>query len=235
LSEVIEYLKFLQDIGIEELPLMKSYSAYSSATNGKQATDVETAFKLMKKEVENCNKCQLGKLRTNAVFGEGNRNTDLMFIGEGPGFDEDRTGLPFVGKAGELLTKIINAIGLSRDDVFIANIIKCRPPGNRDPLPEEIESCRPFIDKQIELIKPKVICTLGRYSTQTLLNTTQGITKIRGQFANFNGIKVMPTYHPAYLLRNPSAKKDVWQDVQAIRDYLKENSNIYELTNYGKN
>ncbi len=233
MSEVIEYLKFLQDIGVEELPVIKNNPENKPLTTSN--ADIDSIFKIMQKEVEVCRKCQLGSLRTNAVFGEGNNKTDLMFIGEGPGFDEDRTGRPFVGKAGELLTKIINAMGLSREDVFIANIIKCRPPGNRDPLPDEIESCRPFIDKQIELIKPKVICTLGRYSSQTLLNTSMGITKLRGQFVDYNGIKVMPTYHPAFLLRNPSAKKEVWQDMQAIMDYLKENSDIYELTGYGKN
>lgn len=245
MKETSDYLKFLDDIGIKELPIIKNEKKIISNTETEKTTEsiekkkiienVDEYFKKMRIEVNECRKCPLGELRTNAVFGEGNYKTDLMFIGEGPGFDEDKTGQPFVGKAGNLLTKIINAMGLSREDVFISNIIKCRPPENRDPLPEEISCCRPFIDKQIELINPKVICTLGRYSTQTLLNYTRSITKMRGQFIDFKGIKVMPTFHPAYLLRSPSAKKDVWKDVQTIRDYLLEHSDIYKTTTYGQN
>lgn len=237
MNEIKDYLKFLDDIGINEIPVVKSNEKIESEPtieSSKDIVDVKDYFEKMEKEVESCRRCPLGSLRTNSVFGEGNIHSDLMFIGEGPGYDEDKTGKPFVGKAGSLLTKIINAIGLDRSDVFIGNIIKCRPPGNRDPLPEEIDQCRPFIEKQIQLINPKVIVTLGRYSTQTLLNSSVGITKIRGKFTEYKAIKVMPTFHPAYLLRNPSSKKDVWADVQAVRDYLMENSKIYEQTKFGK-
>jgi len=230
LKDTVEYLKFLNDIGISELPVVKE--EYNEKENTKT---VEELFDSMRQEIINCSNCPLGSSRVNPVFGEGNINTDLMFIGEAPGFEEDKTGKPFVGKAGGLLTKIINAMGLSREDVFIGNVIKCRPPGNRDPLPEEMEKCKHFIDRQIELIKPKVICTLGRHPSQTLLNTKIGITKIRGKFTEYKGIKLMPTFHPSYLLRDSRKKKETWEDIQAIRDYLKQHSDIFNITKYGKN
>ncbi|MDD4013921.1 MAG: uracil-DNA glycosylase [Candidatus Omnitrophica bacterium] len=166
--------------------------------------------------VLSCKKCGLSGTRTNVVFGEGNPKARLMFIGEAPGADEDEQGRPFVGRAGQLLTKIIEAMGLSREDVYIANILKCRPPGNRNPLPDEIAVCSPYLMEQIKAIKPEVICALGKFSAQTLLNTETPISKLRGVFHDFYGTKLMPTYHPAYLLRNPAEKKAVWNDMKKI-------------------
>jgi DNA polymerase len=163
-----------------------------------------------------CTKCRLAKTRTQVVYGVGNPNADLMFIGEAPGRDEDLQGKPFVGRAGALLTDIIKAMKLTRDDVYIANVIKCRPPENRNPEPDELDACRPFIRRQIELIKPKVIVTLGRFALQSLMEKGFSITAARGSWLDYNGVKVMPTYHPAYLLRNPAAKKDVWQDMKKV-------------------
>ena len=172
----------------------------------------------------NCAACPLSKQgRTQVVFGNGNVETQIMFVGEGPGRDEDEQGLPFVGRAGQLLTKIIEAMGLKREDVYISNVVKCRPPGNRTPLPNESNTCKELLLlKEIDLIKPKIICTLGATATQALLGDDVKITRARGQFFNFNGIFVLPTYHPAYLLRNPDAKKDVWADMQKVMAKLAE-------------
>ena len=178
--------------------------------------DAEAALKALEREVAQAMRCELAGTRTNLVFGRGNPNADLMFIGEAPGRDEDLQGKPFVGRAGQLLTKIIESIGLKREDVYIANILKCRPPGNRNPLPSEIAACSPYLFKQIEIIKPKVICALGKFAAQTLLNTETPISKLRGQFYDYRGTKLMPTYHPAYLLRNPSGKREVWGDMKRI-------------------
>ena len=163
-----------------------------------------------------CTKCRLAGTRTNVVFGVGNPNADLMFIGEAPGRDEDLQGEPFVGRAGQLLTDIIKAMKLTRDQVYIANVIKCRPPENRNPEPDELDACRPYIRRQVELIQPKVIVTLGRFALQSLLEKSYGIMSVRGTWLDYNGVKVMPTYHPAYLLRNPAAKKDVWADMKKV-------------------
>ena len=170
--------------------------------------------------VSSCTRCELSLTRTNTVFGEGSEKARLMFVGEAPGKDEDEQARPFVGRAGKLLTKIIESIGLEREDVFIANILKCRPPENRNPMPTEIVSCTPYLIKQIELINPKVICTLGKFASQTLLETETPISKLRGKFYYYQGIKLMPTYHPAYLLRNSTGKKDVWEDMQKIAKEL---------------
>jgi DNA polymerase len=168
------------------------------------------------RETANCQACPLAMTRKNVVFGDGNPKARLVFVGEAPGADEDEQGLPFVGRAGQLLTKIINAMGLERRDVYICNILKCRPPGNRNPLPEEIRLCEPFLKKQLQLIAPQMICALGSFAAKTLLRTETPITVLRGRFHSYEGIPLMPTYHPAYLLRNPSAKKQVWEDVQLI-------------------
>lgn len=179
----------------------------------------------LRDEIGECTRCKLQKGRTHLVFGTGDPQAELMFVGEAPGEDEDRVGQPFVGKAGQLLTRIIRAMGLPRDKVYIANIIKCRPPKNRNPDPDEIETCSPFLRRQIEIIRPKVICALGTFAAQTLLATGQKISQLRGRFhalpVSYSGgapsdIKVMPTYHPAYLLRNPQDKKRVWDDMQLI-------------------
>jgi uracil-DNA glycosylase family 4 len=163
-----------------------------------------------------CTRCRLAKTRTQVVFGTGNPDADLMFIGEAPGHDEDVKGEPFVGKAGQLLTDIIKAMRLTRDDVYIANVIKCRPPENRNPEPDELEACRPYIRKQLEHIKPRVVVTLGRFALQSLTGKGYAISSVRGQWLESDGIKVMPTYHPAYLLRTPSAKKEVWADMKKV-------------------
>lgn len=166
-----------------------------------------------------CSKCLLCRTRTNTVFGDGDTKARLMFIGEGPGADEDASGLPFVGKAGELLTKMINAMGFARSEVYIGNIVKCRPPENRTPEEEEISACLPYIKRQIDLIKPKAIVLLGATPLKGLFNMT-GITRMRGRFLDYNGIPAMPTFHPAYLLRNPAAKADVWKDLQMVMKVL---------------
>jgi uracil-DNA glycosylase family 4 len=174
----------------------------------------------IREDIGDCTRCKLHKGRTKIVFGTGNPNADLMFVGEGPGRDEDLSGEPFVGRAGKLLTDMIKAMGLERADVYIANVVKCRPPENRLPEKDEIATCSPFLMRQIDAIKPKVICTLGSCSAQTLLQTAQGISKFRGEWFDFRGAKLMPTYHPAYLLRNPAAKPEVWKDLQKVMAVL---------------
>jgi DNA polymerase len=173
-------------------------------------------------ELGDCTRCKLSQSRTNIVFGEGDPGAKLMFIGEGPGYDEDIQGRPFVGRAGQLLAKIIEAIGLNRCQVYIANIVKCRPPNNRAPVEDEIGTCFPFLDKQIEVIRPKIIVTLGSVATQSLLDTKSPISRIRGKFHDYKGIRVMPTYHPAYLLRNPEMKRPLWEDMKMVIKLLNE-------------
>ena len=182
----------------------------------------ESALIALRKEAEGCKDCQLYRRRTNLVFGSGNPASRLMFIGEAPGQDEDLQGAPFVGRAGELLTRIIEAIGMRREDVYIANILKCRPPNNRAPLPDEISACTHFLLEQIKIIRPKIICTLGKFASQFLLKSEEPITKLRGKFYDLEGVKVMPTFHPAYLLRNPNDKRLVWEDLKKVRDELKK-------------
>lgn len=178
----------------------------------------------LREEALACTKCSdLYGTRTKVVFGSGNIKARLMFVGEAPGYDEDQQGLPFVGAAGQLLTKIIESIGYSRNQVFIANTLKCRPPGNRQPKPDEIANCWPFLQKQIELIKPEIICALGSFAAQTLLKKADSISRLRGKFFDFgNGIKVMCTFHPAYLLRNPEEKRKVWEDMKTIKTELEK-------------
>ncbi|MGB2599866.1 MAG: uracil-DNA glycosylase, partial [Candidatus Omnitrophota bacterium] len=176
---------------IESEKLAGISEVYCQADRGKKTT-----LKEVDKEIAACQKCPLAQTRTNVVPGEGDPRADLMFIGEAPGGDEDRQGRPFVGRAGQLLTKIIEAVGLKREDVFIGNILKCRPPGNRNPLPDEIAACNSFLLKQIDIIKPKVICALGKFAAQTLLDTETPISRLRGKFYDYHGTKLMPTYHP---------------------------------------
>ncbi len=166
--------------------------------------------------------CGLGETRTHLVFGDGDPDADLMFVGEAPGYHEDIQGVPFVGPAGQLLTRIIEAIGLSRDKVYIANICKCRPPENRTPLPEEAAACFPHLRKQIEIVQPKIIVVLGNLAARTMLQTAEGITKLRGRFQEWNGIQVMPTFHPSYLLRNPGAKLKVWNDMRKVWQLMRD-------------
>jgi uracil-DNA glycosylase family 4 len=166
--------------------------------------------------VASCRKCPLCETRTRTVPGQGHPHPEIMFVGEGPGADEDQQGLAFVGRAGQLLTRIIEAMDLTRDEVWIGNIVKCRPPNNRTPMPEEMEACLPYLREQIALLKPKLIVCLGATAVKGLLHTTQGITKLRGTWMSFDGIDVMPTYHPAYLLRNPAGKPPVWEDMKEV-------------------
>lgn len=181
-----------------------------------QLSTVHSELDALRAEAHDCTQCRLAGGRKNVVFGVGNPNADLMFVGEAPGRDEDERGEPFVGRAGQLLTDIIKAMKLTRDDVYIANVIKCRPPENRNPEPDELDACRPFIRRQVALIQPKVIVTLGRFGLQSLTEKGYGISAVRGKWLEYGGIKLMPTYHPAYLLRNPAAKKDVWADMKKV-------------------
>ncbi len=187
--------------------------------------DIRTKEERLKKvcqEMADCQLCPLGKTRKNLVFGVGNPEARIVFVGEAPGADEDEQGLPFVGRAGQLLTDIIvKGMKLQRKDVYICNILKCRPPNNRNPLPEEINKCEPFLKKQLQIISPEMICALGTFAAKTLLNTDIPISALRGRFHLYEGIKLMPTYHPAYLLRNPAAKKQVWEDIQMIMKEIK--------------
>jgi uracil-DNA glycosylase len=180
------------------------------------------ALSALKVEIgADCSRCKLHTLgRRQVVFGVGNPNADLMFVGEAPGADEDIQGEPFVGRAGQLLTKIIEAIGMTRQDVYIANVIKCRPPQNRNPEPDEVEKCEPFLFRQIDTIKPKVIVALGKFAAQSLLKTTEPITRLRGREYKYRDAILMPTFHPAFLLRNPSSKREVWEDMKRVRAIL---------------
>ncbi|MEJ7699575.1 MAG: uracil-DNA glycosylase [Pyrinomonadaceae bacterium] len=173
-------------------------------------------------DIGNCIRCPLCESRTKIVHSEGNREANLMFVGEAPGANEDAEGRPFVGKAGQLLNKIIESIGMKREDVFIGNVNRCRPPQNRQPTPLEAATCKPFLLREIAVIRPKVIVVLGNTATQNLLGTKVGITKLRGDFQDYFGVKVMPTFHPAYLLRDPSKKRETWEDMKKVRDFLRQ-------------
>jgi uracil-DNA glycosylase family 4 len=181
----------------------------------------EAALAAIREEIGDCTRCKLHGLgRTQIVFGVGNPRADLMFAGEAPGADEDIQGEPFVGRAGQLLTKIIEAIGMKREDVYIANVLKCRPPGNRNPEPDEVAQCEPFLLRQIDTVKPKVIVALGKFAAQCLLKTNDPITRLRGREFKYRDAILIPTYHPAYLLRTPSAKREVWEDMKRVKAIL---------------
>ena len=188
----------------------------SLAASARRGADGGTALAAVREQLGDCRRCKLCERRTQIVFGVGNPGAALMFIGEGPGEEEDRQGEPFVGRAGQLLTEIITkGMGLRRSDVYIANVVKCRPPGNRNPEPDEIAACQPFLLAQIDTVDPKVIVALGKFAAQTLLETATPISKLRGRWFSFRGRRLMPTFHPSYLLRNPADKKLVWEDIQA--------------------
>jgi DNA polymerase len=176
----------------------------------------------IREDIGDCTRCRLHAGRTTLVFGVGNPNADLMFVGEAPGHDEDVQGIPFVGRAGQLLTKIIEAIGLRREDVYIANVLKCRPPNNRNPAPDEVATCEPFLFRQVDAIKPKVIVALGTFAAQTLLRTQDPISRLRGRVYNYRGAKLLATFHPAFLLRSPDRKRDVWEDMKVVKRLLTE-------------
>jgi len=209
-------LIYYKDIGIQQMPKAKGAAGVVARPK------VPDSLKQIRETIGDCTRCPLHKGRTHIVFGEGNPKADLMFVGEGPGRDEDKTGRPFVGKAGQLLTKIIQAMKMKREDVYIANIVKCRPPDNRTPLPEEIATCEGFLYRQINVVGPKVIVCLGSVAAQNLLKTDAKISQLRGRFTEWQGIQVMPTYHPAFLLRNPNMKKAVWEDMKTVMRYLSQ-------------
>jgi DNA polymerase len=236
------HLEFFEELGIDGVRLERAWRDRQEAshTGERQPAEpaalmegvaptlvpvqfsAESALAAIRTEIgPDCSRCKLHGLgRTQVVFGVGNPRAQLMFVGEAPGADEDIQGEPFVGRAGQLLTKIIEAIGLTRQDVYIANVIKCRPPGNRNPEPDEVEQCEPFLFRQIDTVKPKVIVALGKFAAQCLLRTTDPITRIRGREFTYRDAILMPTYHPAYLLRTPSAKREVWEDMQRVRAIL---------------
>jgi DNA polymerase len=225
LEEVIQSVHKWSELLLQEsaevlvMPAIKTTPAKPSGVAG------VSEFETLRQTVLACTLCsELTQTRKSVVFGDGYEKARLMFVGEAPGADEDRQGLPFVGKAGQLLTKMIEAMGLKRQDVFIANILKCRPPENRTPLPTEVVNCKGYLEKQIDWIKPQIICALGSVAAQNLLNTTRSISSLRGSFHDYKGIKVVATFHPAYLLRNPDEKKKSWQDLKMIVQELKPTS-----------
>jgi DNA polymerase len=237
-EEMIEHMKFFRQLGVTLVASATPKAAIASPKN-LPAPSAEKAgpcalesnlfpapgfapeeLSAIRADIGDCRRCKLASSRRNIVFGAGNPHADLMFIGEAPGADEDEQGLPFVGAAGQLLTKIIQAIHMTREQVYICNILKCRPPGNRNPEPDEIAACRNFLFRQIASVRPRVICALGAYGAHTLLGTNTPISRLRGNFIDFQGAKLMATFHPSYLLRNPAEKRKVWEDVQKIRDYL---------------
>ena len=237
-DQLVEHLKFADELGVRGISTDPAWRTRSddhrrpaeSAAAGDTTEPApvvfyqsETLAGIQAEIGPDCRRCKLHTLgRKQIVFGVGNPNADLMFVGEAPGADEDQQGIPFVGRAGQLLTKIIEAIGLSRDDVYIANVIKCRPPQNRNPEPDEVDTCEPFLFRQIDAIKPKVIVALGKFGAQTLLRTEDPISRLRGRQFDFRGAKLIPTFHPAYLLRNPASKREVWEDMKLVRDLLKQ-------------
>ena len=194
----------------------------SPAMGEDDAAERAAALAAFGASVEGCTRCRLAEGRQKVVFGSGNPDADLMFIGEGPGAEEDRQGLPFVGAAGELLSRIIQAMEMTRDEVYIANVVKCRPPGNRDPQPDEVAACRGYLERQIALVRPRVIVALGRVAAQALLGTDSPIGQMRGRWYSIQGVPAMVTYHPAALLRNPALKRPTWEDLQQVRDRLRE-------------
>ena len=230
-DQIKAHLEFFEELGVDGIRRESEWRSRverEPITSGAASDELVPVFlsqaealKAIRADLGDCTRCKLHGLgRKQIVFGVGNPNADLMFVGEAPGADEDVQGEPFVGRAGQLLTKIIEAIGLTRSDVYIANLIKCRPPGNRNPEPDESEQCEPFLFRQIDTIKPKVIVALGKFAAQCLLRTTEPITKLRGREFKYRDAILIPTYHPAYLLRTPSAKRDVWDDMKKARAIL---------------
>src|SRR3954464_5418620 len=229
-DQLAEHLKFYAELGATGMrrePEWRKRGQESLSDGEENTTPIPVSvspvsdLSAVREDIGECTRCKLCSLgRKQVVFGVGNPHADLMFVGEAPGRDEDIQGIPFVGRAGQKLTQIIEATGRRREDVYIANVIKCRPPENRNPEPDEVEKCEPFLFRQIDLIKPKVIVALGKFAAQCLLRTTDPITRIRGREFTYRDAILMPTYHPAYLLRTPSAKREVWEDMKRVREIL---------------
>lgn len=227
-EDIKSTIEFYQALGFDRLPIKSTFCVQRSAKDHElripnSPLDKKKALRALREEIGDCKRCRLSKERKNIVFGEGNPDAKMIFIGEAPGREEDLQGRPFVGDAGKLLTRLIEKMGFKRNDVYITNIVKCRPPMNRDPEKDEIEICRVFVERQIDIIKPDVIISLGRISAQTLIgNDRLKMTSIRGNFFDYKGIPLMPTFHPAYLLRNPKDKWLTWSDAEKVLEKLKE-------------
>jgi DNA polymerase len=228
LQSIREYLRYLMESGVEEIAVPQDGEAESHAgptgESGESLAD-ERELRSIREELGECTRCPLSRTRQKIVFGEGNPSADIVFVGEAPGGDEDRTGRPFVGRAGQLLDQIIeNGMGLSRSEVYICNVLKCRPPLNRTPKEDEAQVCLPFLEQQITAIRPKVIVTLGRPAAQALLKTPEPMHRLRGNWKAYRGVPVMPTYHPAYVLRNYTVpiRRQVWEDVQEVIRFLEQ-------------
>src|SRR5215813_12959260 len=222
-NELAAQLGFFRDIGVESVSVQTPETEMPirpQITDEKPEETMSSDLESIRAEIGDCQRCKLAPRRTNIVFGSGNPNADLVFVGEAPGFDEDQQGLPFVGRAGQLLTKIIESINLKREDVYICNVLKCRPPDNRNPEPDEVAACNPFLKKQLATIRPKIVCCLGTFAAQTVLQTAAPISKLRGKFFDMDGMRIIATFHPAYLLRSPEKKREVWEDMKQIRAEL---------------
>lgn len=211
--ELIQQLQFLKDIGVESLSMDVGAVMPKPTIAGEDLAAI-------REDIGDCQRCKLAPRRINIVFGSGNPKAELVFVGEAPGSDEDEQGLPFVGRAGQLLTKIIESIDLKREDVYICNILKCRPPDNRNPEPDEVLACGGFMKRQLASIRPRVVCCLGTFAAQMVLKTATPISKLRGTFHDIDGMRVIATFHPAYLLRSPDKKREVWEDMKQIRAEL---------------
>jgi uracil-DNA glycosylase family 4 len=230
-EQLREHLKFFGELGVAGYRRDAVWAERAEAAGKAKVKSVEVksevkeveqeALETIRADIGDCTRCKLCTLgRKQIVFGVGNPNADLMFVGEAPGRDEDIQGIPFVGRAGQKLTQIIESIGLKREDVYIANVIKCRPPDNRNPEPDEVETCEPFLFRQVDTIKPKVIVALGTFASKSLLKTTESISRLRGRVYDYRGAQLVPTFHPAFLLRNPSCRRDVWEDMKKVRALL---------------
>jgi DNA polymerase len=227
LSLLKSYLQQEMVLGTQEIILPPQIKRKSVKEEGKgimreKGMNKRDILQKLAKNVESCTKCPLHETRTQGVFSDGNPDADIVFVGEAPGREEDRQGKPFVGEAGKLLTKIIESIGFKREEVYITNILKSRPPKNRNPHASEIEACEPYLKRQLEVIQPKLICALGTFASQTLLRTTTSISRLRGQIHDYEGIPLIPTYHPAALLRNPGWKRETWEDMKLLKRKYEE-------------
>ena len=234
-EQLTEHLAFFEELGVDGVSrdpewrrragVVQGSAQPNASTEAASAADreaVSDTLDQIRSDLGECTRCRLHEGRTTLVFGVGSPDADLVFVGEAPGRDEDRQGVPFVGRAGQLLTTIIASIGLTRDEVYIANVIKCRPPDNRNPALDEVQTCEPFLFRQLDVIRPKVVVALGAFAVRTLLGSDQAISRLRGRVHDFRGAKLVPTFHPAFLLRSPDRKRDVWEDMKMVRALLAE-------------